>query len=87
MNDHNYYEKRQSILCGITIAVMELKLVNSQDPCRLFRPDELCPIYRVQFLQAYKIYAFNGVLSQAGDFRNLLQRIGTAGQKIPCVLV
>ncbi len=71
---------------GILVPVMELELINAQEPRRPFGLDEFLSIYGVLSFQPLQADVLDGILSKACNFCNFLVREPIC-QKISGVLV
>ena len=72
---------------SIFVAVMKLELVYSEEPCLFFRFDKFAAtIRRIEFLEAFLVNRFNGVLSKPGDFGNLLVCLRSSGKQVTNIL-
>ena len=72
---------------GITVAVVELELINGEHLCRLLRPDQSCAVNGVEFFQANQIDVFDGVLAKACNLGDLLESICAKRKEVACILV
>ena len=85
-NPENVTGLKVNDVCGITSAIVKLKLINAQIFSLSFGFNELA-INGIEFLKACFINLLNGILAKTGNLGNLLVGISTDGKKVSGILI
>ena len=71
----------------ISVTVMQLELVDSKDPCRMFRTNQLLSVDRIFLLQPALVYRLDCVFVQTGYLTDLPIHVIAKSQQISRVVV